>query len=99
MTEQDESPVDAHPVEEEDHDLLTFAEVSDRLGVAIGEQEQRVAALEADGRIDAAQEAAHRLALMREARERHSHVAITAVNAEQFYGLEPVGERQVLRGI
>ncbi|MCU1693770.1 MAG: hypothetical protein JWM64_2861 [Frankiales bacterium] len=86
-------------VEEEDHDLLTFTQVSDRLAIAIREEQERVAALEQAGDTERASASQARLALLLEARDRHSTVAITAVNEEAFYGLEPVGERQVVRGM
>ncbi|MCW2608244.1 MAG: hypothetical protein JWO60_2937 [Frankiales bacterium] len=99
MADQTAPAVHVDAAEEEDHDLLTFTEVHDRLGTALLEQERRIVELDQAGDTEQAQAARGRLALMLEARERHSRVAITAVNAEQFYGLEPEGERQVLRGI
>lgn len=92
------SPLPSQP-EEEDHDLLTYSEVGDRLTAALAEQEGLVARLEASGEEDAAEAARVRLALMLQARERNRRTAITAISAAEFYGLGPEGDRQVLRGM
>jgi hypothetical protein len=77
--------------EEEDHDLLTLTLATDRLSVAVREEQERLAAAQSAGDDAAAQKSRERIAQLEEAAVRHARVPITAVNAAQFYGFDAEG--------
>lgn len=94
MSEQtDRDAGAAVPEVEEDHDLLTLEQASDRLGTAIAEEQARLAAAEAAGDTAAMATSRTRVAQLQAAAVRHRRVPITAVNAAQFYGFDADEQR------
>lgn len=72
---------------EDDHDVLTYAEVSARLREEIASQREVIARLDADGGPTEQLAAAHRrLDLLRDAARRNARRPITAENFERFFG-------------
>lgn len=72
---------------EDDHDVLTYGQVSARLRAEIAGQRALVARLEADGAPpEQLTPARHRLDLLHDASRRNARQRITAENFERFFG-------------
>lgn len=83
-------------LDEDDHDLLTFGEVGERLRIEIKAAERRVTDLKAAG-ADAAEihAAGARLAALTEAAQRNSAQPINDANFEKFFGYPGKAKRNV----
>lgn len=81
-------------LDDDDHDLLTFVEVSERLSMEIRAAEFRVSELEAAGG-DALQAARTRLSALRAAAQRNAASSINDENFEKFFGYPGKARRNV----
>jgi hypothetical protein len=82
-------------VDEDDHDLLTFGEVHERLRIEIASARDAVAELEAGGDADALQRARDRLAALESAAKRNSANRINDANFEKFFGYAGTAQRNL----
>lgn len=73
-------------VDKDDHDLLTFGEVGERLRVDIASEEARVAELQSGGSRRVLDKAEARLAALRAAAKRNAAQPINDANFERFSG-------------
>lgn len=87
-TEHSKPPdgVTRQKVDKDDHDLLTFGEVGERLRVEIASLTARVAALAGGGNRDELDKAETRLAALRAAAKRNAAQPINDSKAEGFFG-------------
>jgi hypothetical protein len=74
------------PLDEDDHDLLTFNEAGERLRIEIAAAVARVADLESRGPSDELDGARKRLEALRSAEARISAENLTDANFEKFFG-------------
>ncbi|MDG4668101.1 acyl-CoA synthetase [Mycobacterium sp. 236(2023)] len=81
-------------LDEDDHDLLTFVEVAERLSEEVRDAERRVAQLEAEGG-GALQLARTRLSELRAAAERNTASNINDANFEKFFGYPGKAKRNL----
>lgn len=81
--------------DEDDHDLLTFGEVAERLRIEIAEAEVAVAALERSGVEAALATAEARLEALRDAARRNSAQPINDANFEKFFGYPGKAKRNL----
>jgi hypothetical protein len=73
-------------VDEDDHDLLTFGEASERLRLEVAAAAREVTRLQQDGPVDALEKAEARLEALRSAAARNSAQPINDANFEKFFG-------------
>lgn len=73
-------------LDEDDHDLLTFTEVSERLRVEIDTLTAQVAELRAAGRTEEMGQVADRLQRLHAAARRNAANPINDANFEKFFG-------------
>jgi hypothetical protein len=73
-------------MDDDDHDLLTFGEVSERLRVEIATLRSRVAELRASGDADELARATTRLGALRAAAQRNAANPLNDTNFEKFFG-------------
>ena len=81
--------------DEDDHDLLTFGEVGERLRIEIAEAEHKVADLERSGDVVALAPARARLNALESAAQRNSAQPINDANFEKFFGYPGKAKRNV----
>lgn len=73
-------------LDEDDHDLLTFGEVGERLRIEIISAEKALADASSSGDVTAVTGARARVAALREAAQRNSAQPINDANFERFFG-------------
>jgi hypothetical protein len=71
---------------EDDHDLLTHTQASDRLAEAIADEQDALRAAEAAGDAERVAHSRDRLRLLQQGAGRHGTPRIDATNAAAFYG-------------
>jgi hypothetical protein len=81
--------------DEDDHDLLTFGEVGERLKIEIAEAERTVAALQNSDNRDGLRSAEARLDALRSAAQRNSAHPINDANFEKFFGYPGKAKRNL----
>src|SRR3954464_15622211 len=87
---------DRRKLDEDDHDLLTFGEVGERLRLEVRAAERRVAELEAGTPSPRELELAQaRLQALREAARRNSAQPINDENFEKFFGYPGKAKRNL----
>ena len=79
-------PAARAPVDEDDHDVLTFGEVGERLRLEVAAAADAVTAAEASGSAADLDKAQSRLAALRAAATRNSAQPINDTNFERFFG-------------
>lgn len=82
-------------INEDDHDLLTFNEASERLRVEIASAQTSVAELEHSGFGPALDKAQARLAALRAAAQRNAAQPINDMNFEKFFGYPGTAKRNL----
>ncbi|MDA4108112.1 acyl-CoA synthetase [Mycolicibacterium holsaticum] len=82
-------------VDEDDHDLLTFGEVGERLRIEIASARAAVAEAESGGDAEALQRARTRLAALESAVKRNSASGINDANFEKFFGYPGTAKRNL----
>jgi hypothetical protein len=82
-------------VDEDDHDLLTFGEVGERLRVEIAAAVGEVERLRQSGRPDDLEKANARLEALRSAAARNSAQPINDANFEKFFGYPGKAKRNL----
>lgn len=86
MTDSGSGDVQRDRLDEDDHDLLTFAEVGERLRLEIVSAESDLAAASASGDQAAVDRARARTTALRDAAQRNSAHPINDANFERFFG-------------
>jgi hypothetical protein len=79
-------PTERQRRDEDDHDLLTFAEAGERLRMEIAAARTRLAELERIGSPSGVDAARNRLAALLSAADRNSAQPINDANFERFFG-------------
>lgn len=74
------------PIDDDDHDLLTFGEVGERLRLEVAAAAEDVTAAQASGSAVDLEKARARLAALRAAAARNSAQPINDANFERFFG-------------
>ncbi|WP_094294171.1 acyl-CoA synthetase [Mycobacterium neumannii] len=82
-------------MDEDDHDLLTFGEVGERLRIEMASARAAVAELESGGDADALRQAHARLAALESAAKRNSAGRINDANFEKFFGYPGTAKRNL----
>ena len=82
-------------VDEDDHDLLTFGEASERLRIEIAAAADEVERLQQSGRADDLEKASARLEALRSAAARNSAQPINDANFEKFFGYPGKAKRNL----
>ena len=82
-------------IDEDDHDLLTFSEVGERLRLEVATAARRVAELEAAGSENELASARARLAALRAAAQRNAANPINDANFETFFGYPGKAKRNL----
>lgn len=82
-------------LDDDDHDLLTFAEVGERLRIEIADAEQRVQELDSAGAESELAKARTRLEALRHAADRNRAAPISDANFERFFGYAGTAKRNV----
>lgn len=95
-SEQEHGENERRKLDEDDHDLLTFNEVGERLRVEVRAAEAHVAELEATTGTEAEIAAARaRLSALRAAAARNSAQPINDANFEKFFGYPGKAKRNL----
>lgn len=76
-------------LDEDDQDLLTFTEVSERLRLEVAAAESLVAELESAGDADAVRKGRERLSALRAAVQRNARQPMNDEHFERFFGYPP----------
>jgi hypothetical protein len=87
--------VSRHKLDEDDHDLLTFGEASERLRIEIAAASARVSTLERAGAATDLEAARERLAALRSAANRNAAQPINDQNFEKFFGYPGTARRNL----
>lgn len=95
MSEPASLPVERGKSDEDDHDLLTFAEAGERLRIEIAAAERQVAELAAHGPAADLDKARHRLEALRAAARRNTAQPINDANFERFFGYAGTARRNL----
>lgn len=82
-------------LDEDDHDLLTFGEVAERLRLQVAEAEAEVERLRRSGPPDELEKARTRLEVLRSAATRNSAQPINDANFEKFFGYPGKAKRNL----
>lgn len=82
-------------IDEDDHDLLTFGEVGERLRIEIASARAAVEKSEANGDTSALEQARARLAALESAAKRNSAGRINDANFEKFFGYSGTAKRNL----
>jgi hypothetical protein len=82
-------------VDEDDHDLLTFGEVGERLRLEIAAAQDAVGRLEASGTPEELEDARARLTALRAAAQRNAAQPINDENFEKFFGYPGKAKRNL----
>ncbi len=82
-------------VDEDDHDLLTFGEVGERLRIEIASARAAVEESESSGDPAALEQARARLAALESAAKRNSAGRISDANFERFFGYSGTAKRNL----
>lgn len=82
-------------VDEDDHDLLTFGEVGERLRIEIASARTAVEQSESSGDTAALEQARARLAALESAAKRNSAGGINDANFEKFFGYSGTAKRNL----
>lgn len=82
-------------VDEDDHDLLTFGEVGERLRIEIASARTAVEQSESSGDAAALEQARARLAALESAAKRNSAGRINDANFEKFFGYSGTAKRNL----
>jgi hypothetical protein len=82
-------------LDEDDHDLLTFAEVGERLRAEIAAAAQQVQTLQGGGDETGLAKARARLAALQRAADRNRAAPINDANFEKFFGYPGTAKRNV----
>ncbi|KUI34527.1 acyl-CoA synthetase [Mycobacterium sp. IS-1590] len=82
-------------IDEDDHDLLTFGEVGERLRIEIASARAAVEKSEASGDASALEQARARLAALESAAKRNSAGRINDANFEKFFGYSGTPKRNL----
>ncbi|MGE2719591.1 acyl-CoA synthetase [Mycolicibacterium celeriflavum] len=82
-------------VDEDDHDLLTFGEVGERLRIEIASARAAVEELESGGDAAALEQARARLSALESAVKRNSAGRINDANFEKFFGYSGTAKRNL----
>ena len=82
-------------VDEDDHDLLTFVEASERLRIEIAAAAREVQRLQQSGPVEALEQAQARLEALRSAAARNSAQPINDANFEKFFGYPGKAKRNL----
>lgn len=82
-------------VDEDDHDLLTFGEVGERLRIEIASMHTLIAKLEASDDADGVQKARARLEALLSAANRNAAQPINDSNFEKFFGYAGKAKRNL----
>jgi hypothetical protein len=83
-------------LDEDDHDLLTFVEVGERLRAEVAAAESALAAASATDDEEAVEKARARLTALRAATARNSAHPINDANFERFFGYPGKARRNVV---
>lgn len=93
-----DGPIDGaarEKVDEDDHDLLTFGEASERLRLEVAAAAADVERLRQDGTAEQLEKAETRLAALRSAAARNSAQPINDTNFEKFFGYPGKAKRNL----
>lgn len=96
-SEESTSQAERGPLDEEDHDLLTFGEVAERLRIEIRDVKNQLDDARRGGDPDAIEQISTRLDALIDAASRNSASPINDSNFEKFFGYPGVARRAVDR--
>jgi hypothetical protein len=86
---------DREKVDEDDHDLLTFGEVGERLRLEIAAAAREVQGLQRSGSVEALEKAHARLEALQSAASRNSAQPINDANFAKFFGYPGKAKRNL----